>query len=180
MEADGHADEHHDAGDHVEKALSSLSLKRPSVWGGRCNSGTHRLSAAFILIRQEAHTEIRTRSIGCQSGVELILGSSLWAHVVICAGRPWHYVRSTPSGSAIQKLSHCKLSSYKIVIARTVRLSVAALANRTACKVGFSVTGRPVPAVRAIDYVSLEATTTPVPLNSSSTARQALTHCDSF
>ena len=44
VEADGHADEHHDAGNHVEKALSSLPLKRPSVYRGRCNSGTHRLS----------------------------------------------------------------------------------------------------------------------------------------
>src|SRR5512146_401080 len=44
VKAHCHADEHHDAGDQVEKALSLLPLKRPSVCRGRCNSGTHTLS----------------------------------------------------------------------------------------------------------------------------------------
>jgi len=44
VETGGHADEHHDSGNHVENALTSLPLKRPSVCRGRCNNGTHRLS----------------------------------------------------------------------------------------------------------------------------------------
>src|SRR5258708_10783669 len=107
VKADGHADEHNDAGNHVEKALSSLPLKRPSVWRGRCNSGTHRLSPR----RSFSSARKRTQ----KSEIDVSDANQAWnsssshiakAHVGICAGQLWYYVRSTPRGwSANRKLS---------------------------------------------------------------------------
>src|SRR5258708_34567190 len=107
VKADGHADEHNDAGNHVEKALSSLPLKRPSVCRGRCNSGTHRLSPrrSFSFARgrtQKSEIDVSDANQAWNSSWSHIAK----AHVGMCAGQPWYYVRSTPSEwSANRKLA---------------------------------------------------------------------------